>query len=98
MNNFTYVTLKLSSLSPPLSLIVFTSSSSSYSFKDLERLYPDERSTVHITLVEANEILSSFDTKLRSYTERLIKKRERMQILKAAVTSKRERKRESQYL
>lgn len=54
--------------------------------QDLERLYPDEKSTVHITLIEANEILSSFDTKLRSYTEKIIKKRERMQILKASVT------------
>ena len=56
--------------------------------QDLERLYPDERSNVHITLVEANEILSAFDAKLRSYTERLIRKRERMQIVKASVTSK----------
>lgn len=62
--------------------------SPSFIFKDLEKLYPDERATVQITLIEANEILSSFDTKLRSYTEKLIRKRERMKILKASVTSK----------
>lgn len=54
--------------------------------QDLERLYPYECNTVQITLIEANEILSSFDTKLRSYTEHLIKKRSRMKILKASVT------------
>ena len=39
-----------------------------------------------ITLVEANEILPSFDDKLRGYTERLIRKRKRMEIINAAVT------------
>ena len=39
-----------------------------------------------MTLVEANEILSAFDSKLRSYTERLMKKRKAMHIAKAAVT------------
>ena len=58
-----------------------------FSLQDLERLYPNECNTVQITLIEANEILSSFDTKLRSYTEHLIKKRSRMKILKASVTS-----------
>ena len=38
-----------------------------------------------LTIIEAKEILSSFDTKLRAYTERLIKKRESMRILKASV-------------
>ena len=43
---------------------------------------------VRVTLVEANEILSAFDSRLRSYTERLISKRSTMNIVKAAVTSK----------
>ena len=43
---------------------------------------------VRVTLVEANEILSAFDSRLRSYTERLISKRGAMNIVKAAVTSK----------
>ena len=43
---------------------------------------------VQVTLVEANEILSAFDGKLRAYTERLINKRKGMHIVKAAVTRK----------
>lgn len=54
--------------------------------QDLERLYPGEGSLVKVTLIEAQEILSSFDKKLRDYTERLIQKRKRMQIVKAFVT------------
>ena len=41
---------------------------------------------MEITLIEANEILSTFDEKLRSYTERLIRKRKEMKIVQAAVT------------
>ena len=54
--------------------------------KDLQRLFPDEREVVRITLVEAQDILSSFDDGLRSYTEDLIRRREAMQIVKASVT------------
>lgn len=43
---------------------------------------------VHVTLVEANEILSAFDGKLRSYTERLISNRKAVNIVKATVTGK----------
>ena len=39
-----------------------------------------------VTLVEAHEILSAFDTKLRSYTEKLINQRQAMHIVKAAVS------------
>jgi NADH dehydrogenase FAD-containing subunit len=55
----------------------------------LKRLYPNEGHAVQITLIEANEILSAFDTKLRSYTERLIAKRKGMKIIKASVNSMR---------
>ena len=41
---------------------------------------------VRVTLVEAKEILSSFDHKLRDYTKRIIKKRSNMSIHKASVT------------
>jgi NADH:ubiquinone reductase (non-electrogenic) len=57
--------------------------------QDLKRLYPNEGHAVQITLIEANEILSAFDTKLRSYTERLIAKRKGMKIIKASVNSMR---------
>ena len=39
-----------------------------------------------VTLVEAQEILSSFDDKLRSYTENIISGRCSMKIVKASVT------------
>ena len=54
--------------------------------QDLCRLFPKERDLVQITLVEAKDILSSFDQRLRAYTERLIRKRKSMNILKASVT------------
>ena len=54
--------------------------------QDLQRLFPDEKDLVQVTLVEANEILSAFDSRLRSYTERLISKRSAMQIVRASVT------------
>ena len=54
--------------------------------QDLCRLFPEEREMVQITLVEAKDILSSFDQRLRAYTERLIRKRKSMNILKASVT------------
>lgn len=55
--------------------------------EDIKRLYPEEHEIAKLTIIEAKEILSSFDTKLRAYTERLIRKRKSMQILKASVTS-----------
>lgn len=39
-----------------------------------------------VTLVEAQEILSSFDHRLRSYTENIISSRRSMKIVKASVT------------
>ena len=57
-----------------------------FSVQDLERLYPKEMNVVRVTLVEANTILSAFDNRLRSYTEKIIQKRKRMRILKASVT------------
>lgn len=49
-------------------------------------MFPEEKDLVRVTLVEANEILSAFDYKLRSYTERLINKRKAINIIKATVS------------
>lgn len=54
--------------------------------EDLRRLFPEERDLVKVSLIEAREILSSFDERLRSYTERLIQKRSSMEIIKSSVT------------
>ena len=56
-----------------------------FSHQDVERLYPQERNMVKVTLVEANQILSSFDTKLRNYAERKIKQRAQMNLLSGSV-------------
>lgn len=53
--------------------------------QDIKRLYPKERNTVKVTLVEANQILSSFDTRLRSYAERKIRQRSQMNLLSGSV-------------
>ena len=53
--------------------------------QDIERLYPEERNIVKVTLVEANQILSSFDTRLRSYAERKIRQRSQMNLLSGSV-------------
>ena len=41
---------------------------------------------MRLTLVEAQDILSAFDERLRAYTEDLIRKRQSMEIVKAQVT------------
>lgn len=38
--------------------------------KDIKRLYPELARDMKVTLVEANEILASFDVRLREYTAR----------------------------
>jgi len=53
--------------------------------QDLGRLFPEERFDVQVTLIEASQILSAFDEKLRNYTENLITKRESMNIVNASV-------------
>ena len=53
--------------------------------QDIERLYPEERNIVKVTLVEAKQILSSFDAKLRNYAERKIKQRSQMNLLSGSV-------------
>ena len=48
-------------------------------------MYPGEKDMVKVTLIEANQILSSFDTKLRHYAERKIKQRSQMQLVTGSV-------------
>jgi len=43
---------------------------------------------VKVTLIEANEILSSFDVKLRKYAERKIKQRSRMNLVSGSVVGR----------
>ncbi len=52
----------------------------------MRRLYPEEKDQAKVTLVEAQEILSAFDDKLRSYTVGMISSRKAMKIVKASVT------------
>ncbi len=56
--------------------------------QDLGRLFPEEKFDVQVTLVEADQILSAFDEKLRNYTEKLMRKRESMNIVQASVVGK----------
>lgn len=51
-------------------------------------MFPEEKIDVQVTLIEASQILSSFDEKLRNYTEKLITKRKSMRIIKASVIGK----------
>ena len=53
--------------------------------QDIERLYPEERNIVKVTLVEANQILSSFDIRLRRYAEGKIRQRSQMNLLSGSV-------------
>ena len=57
-----------------------------FAVQDLKRLFPEERGIVKVSLIEAREILSAFDERLRSYTKRLIQKRGSMEIIKSSVT------------
>lgn len=54
--------------------------------QDVARVYHQRKDQVHVTLVESNQILSSFDESLRKYAESKIKQRERFQLVKSSVT------------
>lgn len=53
--------------------------------QDVSRLYTDERDVVKVTLVEAQQILSSFDAGLQKYAERKLTQRSQMHILRDSV-------------
>lgn len=54
--------------------------------QDVARVYHQRKDQVYVTLVESNQILSSFDESLRKYAENKIKQRERFQLVKSSVT------------
>ena len=53
--------------------------------QDVSWLYTDERDVVKVTLVEAQQILSSFDARLQEYAERKLIQRSQMHILRDSV-------------
>lgn len=57
-----------------------------YFIQDVARVYHQRKDQVYVTLVESNQILSSFDESLRKYAENKIKQRERFQLVKSSVT------------
>ena len=54
--------------------------------QDVSRLYKEERDHVKVTIIESNQILSSFDERLRKYAETKIRQRPGFTLLKDAVT------------
>ena len=54
--------------------------------QDVARLYKQQQEKVRVTLVESNQILSSFDDRLRSYAEKKITQRKRFSIVHSSVT------------
>ncbi|XP_022342033.2 uncharacterized protein LOC111135886 [Crassostrea virginica] len=54
--------------------------------QDVARVYHQRKDQVHVTLVESNQILSSFDESLRKYAENKMKQRERFKLVKSSVT------------
>ena len=54
--------------------------------QDVTRLYVHERSKVSVTLIEARQILPSFDAKLRDFAERKMRQRDQFQLLQSSVT------------
>ena len=53
--------------------------------QDVSRLYTSERDVVRVSLVEAQQILSSFDAGLQKYAERKLRQRPQMRILSDSV-------------
>ncbi|XP_061189743.1 uncharacterized protein LOC133197642 [Saccostrea echinata] len=54
--------------------------------QDVARVYHQRKDQVHVTLVESNQILGSFDERLRNYAEKKIKERDRFKLVKSSVT------------
>ncbi|KAK7088099.1 probable NADH dehydrogenase [Littorina saxatilis] len=53
--------------------------------QDVARLYKQQREQVRVTLVESNQILSSFDDRLRAYAEKKITQRKRFSLKQSSV-------------
>lgn len=54
--------------------------------QDIARLYKKKKEFVHVTLVESNQILASFDESLRKYAEKKLNERSRFKLKKSIVT------------
>ena len=54
--------------------------------QDVTRLYVHERGNVSVTLIEAKQILPSFDERLRDFAERKIRQRKQFQLVQSSVT------------
>lgn len=54
--------------------------------QDVARLYKQQQEQVRVTLVESNQILSSFDDRLRAYAEKKITQRKRFTLKQSSVT------------
>ncbi len=53
--------------------------------EDVSRLFSQEKQDVRVTLIEANEILPSFDQKLQNFATKKIRQRENYNLLQAKV-------------
>ena len=53
--------------------------------EDVTRLFSQEKNLVRVTLIEANEILPSFDRRLRAFAERKFEQRKNYEVLKSRV-------------
>lgn len=53
--------------------------------QDVARLYKKQQELVKVTLVESNQILSSFDSRLRTYAEKKITQRKGFTLLRSSV-------------
>lgn len=54
--------------------------------QDVTRLYRTPKAKVRVTLVEANSILSAFDTRLQQYAEKKIRQRDGFELIKSTVS------------
>lgn len=52
----------------------------------MSRLFATELDNVQVSLIEASQILPSFDEKLRKFAEKKIQQRERMELVKGVVS------------
>ena len=52
----------------------------------MSRLFPMEVNDVRVSLIEASQILSGFDEKLRKFAEKKIQQREKMELVKGTVS------------
>lgn len=54
--------------------------------QDVTRLYVHEKANVSVTLIEARQILPSFDEKLRTFAEKKMRQRDQFDLVQSSVT------------